>query len=184
MTPSEQAEPEAPGTDPADDRWVAALTAGARERPESRVLDRLVGDWRALTEWEPLPGRGVRTSTTRAEGRWVFDGRAVDLRTIGDDGGELARLTCAFDPTVGDYVALSLHVLSTWFDLERGHFDQAADALVLDVVEPVPGGRPPVHVRRTIGFEGPDRFRVTIGYPAVPLGTYGPMRVTYDRIAG
>jgi hypothetical protein len=178
---SEEADPEAQA---ADDRFLAALTAGAKDRPESRILDRLVGDWQARTEWEPLVGRGVRITTARAQGRWVFDGRVVDLHTIGDDGGEVSRLTCAFDPTVGDYMALSVHVLSTYFAMERGHYDPVADTLVFDGMEPVRNGRPDVHVRRTFRFETPDHFTVDIGYPDVPIGTYGPMRVIYDRVEG
>lgn len=167
----------------AADAMLAALTAGAGDRPESRVLDSLVGDWRATTEWEPIVGHGVRRSQSRVETRWIFGNRLVESRTFTAEGIESAKLLCAFDPTVGDYVAFAVNTFSTSFTLERGDHDPAARTLTLDGWEPVPDGRPSVRYRRTFELAGPDRHTSSITYPDVPPGTFGPMFISYARMA-
>jgi hypothetical protein len=165
------------------DSFLAALTAGAADRPESRVLDDLVGDWRVTTEWKPIADGAVHHLSARTETQWIVDGRVQESRSFDDDGREIAKVLCAFDPTVGDYVAFSVTVMSTCFVLERGHHDPVGRTLVLEGVEPVPGGRPAVRYRRTVQFGGVDEYTVAISYPDAPPGTYGPMVSRHQRIA-
>jgi hypothetical protein len=164
------------------DTWVAALTRGGQDRAESRRLDPFVGRWAATTEWEPVPGRGVRTSQATVGVGWVLGGRLMEMRSFDPDGGELSRLLVAFDPSRGDYAGFTATVLSTHFEVERGHFDDERRALVLDGEEPGPPRDPLIHYRRTMQLDGDDRFVVDISYPDVPPGTYGPMRITHDRV--
>lgn len=164
------------------DALFATLTAGAKDHPASRVLDALVGDWHLDVEWEPIVGHGLRRSEGRCETRWTFDDRVLESRHLLPDGVETSRHTYAYDPTVGDYVAFAVHVLSTSFVLERGHFDAPERNLVLEGWEPVPGGRPSVHFRRTIHLEDGDHLAMGITYPDDPPGRYGPMHVAYRRI--
>ena len=166
----------------------AALTAGAADRPESRVLDSVIGRWRTTTLWEPIPGAGVQQSHGRFEAEWVFGGRVVEARSFDAAGVESARLLMAFDPTIGDYAAFTVHALSTFFEIERGAYDAGAGTLAFDAIEPVPGDRPGIHFRRTFHFQDPDTiddpdtFRVVITYPDVPPGTYGGMYTTHHRV--
>jgi hypothetical protein len=165
------------------DALLAALTAGAADRPESRVLDELVGDWRVTTEWKPVANGDVHRLGGRMETRWIVDGRVQESRSFDDDGEEIAKVLCAFDPTMGDYVAFSVTVMSTCFVLERGHHDPVRRALVLEGIEPVPGNRPSVRFRRTVQLDGVDAYTVAISYPDAPPGTYGPMVSRHERIA-
>ena len=167
------------GGDEELDAWVGVLTRGAQDRPESRVLDALLGRWAALTEWEPVPGRGVRTSDSTVDVSWILGGRVLEMRSFDPDGDELSRLLLSFDPSRGDYAAYATTVLSTHFEVERGSYDEARRALVLDGEEPGPHGA--IHYRRTVQL-GDDGFVVDISYPDVPPGTYGPMRVSHRRV--
>ena len=126
------------------------------DRPESRVLDGLLGDWRVTTEWKPIADGAVHRLRAM-ETRWIVDGRVQESRSFDDDGQEIAKVLCAFDPTVGDYVAFSVTVMSTCFVLERGRHDPVGRTLVLEGVEPVPGGRPRSGTRRTVQFGGVTR---------------------------
>ena len=164
------------------DAWVDALTRGGHDRPESARLDPLVGRWAAVTEWEPVPGRGVRTSESAVEVAWVLGGRLLELRSFDLDGGEISRLLVAFDPSRGDYAAFTATVLSSHFEIERGWFDEARGALVLDGEEPGPSHDPLIHFRRTVQLLGDEAFVMDISYPDVPPGTYGPMRVSHRRV--
>jgi hypothetical protein len=164
------------------DALLAALTAGAQDLPASRVLDVLAGTWRVEVEWEPIVGRGLRRSVLRAETGWIFGGRVLESRHLSADGIEQSRLTLAFDPTVGDYVGFAIHLLSSCFVLERGHHDEVESAIVLDAWEPVPGGRPPVHYRRTTHLLDADHHVVGITYPDDPPGRYGPMHLAFERL--
>ena len=159
-----------------------ALTAGAQDMAESRVLDRLVGSWRTRTEWEPIVGRGVRLLEGSAENAWVFGGRVVESKVFDAAGTETGKVLFAFDPKIGDYTAYTVTLLSSFFVLERGHHDPQRDRLVLDAIEPVAPGVPGIRFQREIRFVDDDRYTVTIGYPDVPPGTYGPMSVAYQRM--
>ncbi len=171
-----------PAVDGSLDAWVDALTRGGHDRPETARLDPLVGRWVAVTEWEPVPGRGVRVSESTVEVGWVLGGRLLEQRSFDADGVELSRLLIAFDPSRGDYAAFTATVLSSHFEVERGWFDDERRALVLDGEEPGPASDPRIHFRRTVRIIDDDTFVVDISYPDVPPGTYGPMRVSHRRV--
>jgi len=164
------------------DAWVDVLTRGGQDRPESRHLDLLVGRWTARTEWEPVVGRGVRTSDSTVEVRWVLGGRLLEATSYDPDGVELSRLLVAFDPSRDDFAAFGPSVLSSHFEVERGRFDEDRRALVLDGEEPGPPSDPMIHYRRTVQILDDDTFVIDISYPDVPDGTYGPMRITHRRL--
>jgi hypothetical protein len=159
-----------------------ALTAGAADAPESRLLDALVGDWRSNTAWEALPGAGVRMLIGRSENRWIFGGRVLELRSFVAAGVVSAVLLCAFDPTNRDYVAFTVHALSTWFVLERGRADEDGRGIAFDAVEPVPDGRPGVPYRRTLRFDAADTYTASISYPGSPPGANGSLVSIHHRI--
>ena len=163
------------------DELFTMLTAGAADAAESRVLDALVGEWRVTTAWEQIAGAGVRHFDGRSVNGWIFGGRVLELRGFDVDGTENAKLLCAFDPTIGDYVAFGVNALSTCFVLERGQLDDGGRALVFDGVEPLPGGQPGVRFQRTFRFDGDDCHTTSITYPEVPPGTYGSMVATNER---
>ena len=165
------------------DSMFAAITSGAQDRPESRLLDRLVGDWRSRTAWEPIVGHGVRHLEGSLRARWVFGGRVVEASAFDATGTATGKVLFAFDPIIGDYTAYSVTALSTFFVVERGHHDPIADTLVLEAVEPVRGGGPGVRFQRIVGFVDEDTYTTVIAYPDVPVGTYGPMSITYERHA-
>lgn len=164
-----------------DDRFLAALVEGATRLPQSRVLDRLVGSWRASTEWEPLPGRGVRRSVSDCEIEWILDGRVLESRTFDDHGVETAKLLIAFDPAARDYVCFSTTSLSNSFHLERGHHHEEPPGIVFAGEERVARSLTVIAYHRTFTFDGPDRFTTSITYPDVPPGTYGGMVVHHVR---
>ncbi len=166
------------------DQLVDALTRGGADLPQSRVLDRLVGRWRTVTEWEPIVGQGVRRSEGAMAAGWILGGRALELTSTDPDRGEaVARVLLAFDPSGADYVAFSVTVFSTFFEIERGLYDADSSVLWLDGNEPSPSVGKVIAYRRTFRFLDPDTFTVDISYPGVPSGTYGPMLVTYRRDA-
>lgn len=172
------------GIDPAStDSLVAALTAGAQDRPETRVLDALVGRWASRTEWEPVVGHGVRLSHGRVETRWIYGGRALESRTFDGDGTETGTVILAFDGLVGDYVAFAFNVLSTFFVVERGPFLPGSRSWELDAIEPRRDGGPGIRFRRTVRLVGDDAYTTQVSYPDVPPGTYGPMSTTLERMA-
>lgn len=171
----------APGFDP--DALLAALTAGAADRPESRVLDPLVGDWRVTTRWEPIVGHGVRVSESQSRNRWILRGRVLECRMTDPDGEETQRLLVAFDPSVGDYAAFSATVLSTFFLVERGHYDPASRSLAVEGIEPIKVDPFSVRYRRTIEMVSPDLYRTSISYPGAPDGRYGPLAASFERLA-
>jgi hypothetical protein len=154
----------------------AALPAGAAARPESRVLDSVIGRWRTTTLWEPIPGAGVQQSHGR-RGR-VGVRRPWWRHGPRRRGVESARLLMAFDPTIGDYAAFTVHALSTFFEIERAR-TTPAPAPWRSTHRAGAGDRPGIHFRRTFHFQDPDTiddpntFRVVITYPDVPPGTYG-----------
>lgn len=161
---------------------LAAITSGAQDLPESRLLDRLVGTWRSRTEWEPIVGHGVRHLEGSVEARWVFGGRVVEARSFNAEGVATGMVLFAFDPIIGDYTAYSVTALSSFFVVERGGYDPVTNTLVLEAVEPVRGGGPGVRFQRIIGFRGEGTYTTEVTYPDVPEGTYGPMSITYERL--
>jgi hypothetical protein len=165
------------------DSLFAALTAGAADRPESRVLDGLVGDWRVTTRWEPIVGHGVQEHRSESRNRWILRGRVLECRNTDPAGEETARLQLAFDPSVGDYAAFSTTVLSTFFIVERGGYDPATRSLAVDGIEPIRREPFSVRYRRTIEFVSDDLHRSTISYPGAPAGRYGPLSATFERLA-
>jgi hypothetical protein len=168
--------------DPAPvDALVGALTRGGEDRIESRRLDALTGRWAAVTEWEPVVGRGVRRSESTVHVAWILAGRALEMRSIDPDGVEISRLLVAFDPSRGDYAAFAASVLSSHFEVERGHFDEDLGALVLHGEELGPDHDPLIRYRRTVRIVDDDTFTIAISYPDVPPGTYGPMSITHTR---
>lgn len=173
--------PERRDIDP--DSLFAALTAGAADRPESRVLDALVGDWRVTTRWEPIVGHGVREHLAESHNRWILAGRVLECRTFDPEGRETTRLYLAFDPSVGDYTAFSPTVLSTFFVLERGTWDETSRSLAVEAVEPIAREPFSVRYRRTIEVMSPDLYRTSITYPGSPEGRYGPLTATFERLA-
>jgi hypothetical protein len=177
---SEQADTAQPSP---GDSLIAALKKAGADRPESRVLDPLVGRWRSDTAWEPVPGKGVRHMEGTVEVGWIIDGRGLEMRSFDPEGSEGARVLLAFDPSGGDYVAFSVTVLSSFFTLERGTYDADGRRLVLDGQEPAPNLGKIIDYRRTITLVDDDTFTVEISYPGVPPGTYGPMLVTNRRQA-
>jgi len=160
---------------------LAALTKGAADRPESRVLDALVGDWQVRATWEPIPGGGVQDIEATTHTEWILGGRVLESRSTNPDGIETTRVLFAFDPIVGDYTAYSVTMLSTYFVLERGRHDPEARTLVFDACEPVPDG-PAIAYRRNIHLLGDDRYDMFVSYPGVPEGTYGAMFIHHERI--
>lgn len=164
-----------------DNPFLARLVADAEARPEHRVLDALVGRWEHRTQWELISGRGWQHHRGTTENRWALRGRAIESRTSDHDGSEASRCYLAFDPSNDDFVAFSVSILSTFFVLERGSYDELGPALVLEGTEPVPG-RGQVRFRRTITFLGPDRYAVGITYPDHPDGPFGRMFIEHRRI--
>ena len=165
-----------------DDPFLAALTSGAQSRPESRVLDPLLGDWRADTDWDPRGDGQIRRSQGRVENRWILDGRVLESCSFDEQGDLTTRFLLAYDPTVDDYVGFCVHVLSSSFVLERGAYDATTSTLALDAHEPLRNRSDTVHYRRSITF-GSDGYTTAITYPGVPDGTYGPMVVRHGPIA-
>lgn len=165
------------------DPLTAALTAGAQDAAESRALDPLIGDWRVTTAWEPAVGKGVRRSEGRVENRWILDGRVLESNQFDRDASHTTKLLLAFDPSVGDYTGYCVHVLSSYFVLERGTFDPTTSTLALDAHEPKRDRSGTVHYRRSIRIDSPTLYTVAISYPGVPEGTYGPMSLTHERLA-
>ena len=165
---------------PVDD-LVGALTRGGADRIESRRLDTLTGRWSAVTEWEPVVGRGVRRSESTVEVAWILARRVLEARSIDPDGVEISRFLVAFDPSRGDYAAFAASVLSSHFEVERGQFDEDVGALVLHGEERGPVHDPLIRYRRTVRIVDDDTFTIDISYPDVPPGTYGPMLITHTR---
>ena len=163
------------------DTVLARLTAGAEDSAQSRLLDPLIGDWQTESVWEPFVGHGLRRSKQRTENRWILGGRTLESRTFDDAGEEQLRLLLSFDPSSAYYAAYAVHTLSTFFTLERGTWNDETRSLVLDGSEPVPGGRPPIRYQRSIHVLSDDEHAVSIGYPDVAPGTYGPMFTTHHR---
>jgi hypothetical protein len=166
----------------AEDRLVAALTAGAVDRPEQRELDRLVGTWRVRGRWEPIPGGTIHDVHGRSENRWEFDGRVLACRGFDADGTLQSMLLVAFDASVGDYAAFSVTTRSTFFAVERGPWLTDPPALQLDGWETVENRPTPIHFRRTLTFPDRDRYDSEISYPDHPPGTFGPLHVQHHRI--
>lgn len=128
-----------------------------------------IGRWRTTTLWEPIPGAGVQQSHGRFEAEWVFGGRVVEARSFDATGVESARLLMAFDPTIGDYAAFTVHALSTFFEIERGRVRRhGAGTLAFDSDRAGAGGPTQITFRRTFHFQDPDTiddpdtFRVVI----------------------
>jgi hypothetical protein len=165
------------------DALFDALTAGAEERPESRVLDALVGRWRTRTEWEPIVGQGVRHIEGITESAWIYDGRVLHARSTDAAGVEVGAVLFAYDGLHGDYVAFAFNRLSTFFAVERGRYLPESRSFELEVIEPRRDGGPGVRVRRTIRLIDVDRYTTEVSYPDVAPGTFGPMFVTHERIA-
>lgn len=165
----------------ADHPLLARLVADAAARPEHRVLDALVGRWEHRVEWELVHGQGWQRHRGTTENRWSFGDRVLESTTLDHDGSVAARCSYAFDPGAGDYVAFSLSVLSTFYALERGTFDDLGPALVFEAHEPVPG-RDPIRFRRTVTFLGPDRYAMGITYPDHPDGPFGRMFIEHRRV--
>lgn len=163
------------------DQLVDALTRDGVDDPENRILDRLVGRWHTFTEWEPVVGRGIRRSEGEMEAGWILRGRSLELTSRDTEREEVARVMLAFDPSASDYVAFSATVLSSFFGIERGHYDPAMSALWLDGSEPAPAISKVIAYRRTFRFLDPDTFTVDISYPGAPPNTYGPMLITNRR---
>jgi hypothetical protein len=164
------------------DSMFDAITAGAQDRPEARVLDRLVGTWRTKTAWEPIVGHGVRHLEGRTETVPIYGGRMLRSRTFDPDGEATGDLILAYDGLVGDYIGFAFNSLSTFFVVERGTYDPELDRFELDALEPRRDGGPSVRFRRTIQFDGDAAYTASISYPDVPPGTYGPMAITHERI--
>lgn len=158
------------------------LVAAAGERPEHRVLDVLVGEWDLRVQWQVRAGDSWLHQRSRATNAWILGGRVLESRTFDLDGNETARTHLAFDPSVGDYVGITMSILSLTYGLERGTFDQLGPALVLEGHETIPTLPVPLRYHRTITFLGDDEHTLGITYPDHPDGIFGGMFIEHRRI--
>ena len=86
---------------------LARMLADAAERPEHRLLDPLVGDWRLESQWEVTAGGGWHHHTGSTRNRWILDRRAIESCNLDADGSEVSRFYLAFDPTAGAPLTVS-----------------------------------------------------------------------------
>jgi hypothetical protein len=160
---------------------LATMLTETAARPEHRELDRLVGTWDVRTRWQVVGGQPWQHLRGSVENRWILAGRVLESRSSDGDGTEAARVYYAFDPSAGDYVAISLTILSTFFVLERGTFDPLGPSIVFEGSEELPGIATPIRFHRTVTFVSDDEHTVGITYPDHLDGTFGGMFIEHQR---
>ena len=167
--------------DPAGMALLERLVAATGERPEHRELDRLVGDWDQAVQWQLRAGGPWLRQQGRARNRWILDGRVLESCSFDVEGAETSRTLLAFDPSVGDYVAFTVSILSLTYGLDRGPFDPLGPALVLEGHEVIPNRPTSLRYHRTLTFVGDDDYTLGITYPDHPDGAFGGMFIEHHR---
>ncbi len=147
---------------------VLRMMDQATARPDvDRLLDRMVGVWDLDGSWRIRTDRPPVAVAGRIENRWILFGRFLESETYPTDAATLpsSKVIYGYDPRAEDYFAFAVNALTRHYDIEHGHHDEAADALLLRGVEVVLPSRREIRYLRTLTFVGVDEIHTTITYP-------------------
>ena len=78
-------------------------------------------------------------------------------------------------------MSFAVTVMTTFFTLERGRYDDLGPAIVFEGEELLPGFGSPIRYHRTVTFVDDDSYTMGISYPDHPDSTFGRMFVEHRR---
>ena len=162
---------------------LEALTRPFAPVAEHRTLMRLLGVWQVHGEWHVLPGQTPVAFTARMINTGILGGHYVESRTLYDDQ-EGSRVIYGFDPDEQRFIAFAINAITSRSDVEYGRYEQSADALFFEGVEPVGPKRRPMRFERVLRYIADDELHLEILHPEMEEGKQLGMALRLMRLEG
>lgn len=157
-----------------------ACAASAMLVAQHETLPRFAGTWRAEVKIWMDPAGPPHTSTGTMVNRLVLGGRFIEHDYQDDAKMFEGKGFWGYNSIDGRYEGLWIDTMATFFQLEHGQHDTAADVYTMRGTMTDPSTRKPMNKKSIIRVKSPTEHVMEM-YFETPMGEFKCMEITYSK---